>query len=73
MTDKLPTLESATTSDMVRVNLDALHGARKSFREAEGSEEIQSNVRIYADEYFVTGDKVYYEDQIRKGGIVQSK
>ena len=34
LTDQLLALKAATTSDMVRVNLNVLHAARKSFREA---------------------------------------
>ena len=35
LTDQLPTLVAATTSEMVRTNLNALHAAKKSFKEAE--------------------------------------
>ena len=55
----LPALETITTSNMVRVNLNAV---RKSFMEAETSEKVlralRSNVRIYAAERFVTDDSV---------------
>ena len=56
LNDQLP----ATTSEMVKANLNVLHAVRKSFIEAESSEKIQialrSYVRTYADEEFVTGD-----------------
>ena len=71
LTDQLPALETATTSNMVGVNLNALHTTRKSFMEAEASEKIQrslrSNVKTYADEGFVTGESVYYRRQNCKG------
>ena len=71
LTDQLPALEAATTNKMVRINLNALHAARKSFIEVESSEKIQralrSNVRTYADKGFVTGDTVYYWRQNCKG------
>ena len=38
LTDQLPALVAPTTSDMVRVNLNALHVVSKSFMEAESSE-----------------------------------
>ena len=63
LTDQLPALEAATTSNMIRVNLNALHAARKSFMNVESSKKIRralkSNVRIYADDWIVTGDSVY--------------
>lgn len=71
LNDRLPALETATTSDMVRINLNALHAVRKSFMEAESSERIRRalryNVRTYADEGFVTGDCVYYRRQNYNG------
>ncbi|GAB1599998.1 hypothetical protein Ahia01_000277300 [Argonauta hians] len=69
--DQLPALDASTTSDMVRINLNALHSARKRFMEAESSEKIRRalrcNVRHYADEEFETGDSVYYKRQNYKG------
>ena len=51
LTDSLVALEAITTSDMVRLNLNALHAARKSFIEAESREKIwralRANVRKY--------------------------
>ena len=49
LTHWLSALEAATTSDMVRVNLNALYAVRKSFMEVESSKKIwralRSNVR----------------------------
>lgn len=71
LTDQLPAMESSTTSDMVRKNLNALHSARRNFLEAESSERIRralrSNVRTYADEDYATGDQIYYRRQGFKG------
>ena len=68
MTDQLPALAAATTNEVARINLNALHAARKSFIEAESSKIIQralrSNVR---DEEFVTSDTVYYRRLNCKG------
>ena len=70
LTDQLSALEAATTSEMVRLNLNALHAVRKSFREAESNEKIwralRSNVRTYVNEEFVTDDS-YYRRQNCKG------
>ena len=69
--DKLPALESNTSSDIIRKNLQALHGARKNFIQAESSERIRPalrhNVRTYADESFNNGDPVYYKRTKRSG------
>ena len=60
--DKLPALESNTSSDIIRKHLEALHSARKTFIQAESSERIRRalrhNVRTYADESFNNGDPV---------------
>ena len=40
LTHQLTALEAATTNNMVKVNLNALHAVRKSFMEAESSEKI---------------------------------
>ena len=37
---KLPTLESHTSCDLVRENLNAMHSAREQFIKAESSEKI---------------------------------
>ena len=75
LTDQLPTLEAATTSDIVRVNLNAWHAARKIFMKAESSKKLwkasRSNERTYADEGFVTGSTI--EDKAAKDGVVLLK
>ena len=43
LTDELPALKAATTSDMVRKNLNARHVAKKNFKEAESSEELRKS------------------------------
>ena len=52
--DKLSALESNTSGDIIRKNLEALHSARKNFIQAESSERIRQalrhNVCTYADE-----------------------
>ena len=45
LTNQLPAIEAATTSEMIRTNLNALHSAKKSFIEAEPtSEMIRTNL-----------------------------
>ena len=60
-------METATTSGMVRINLNALHAVRKSFIKAKSREKIRralrSNIKTYADEVFVTSDTVYHRRQ----------
>ena len=41
LTDKLPALESTTSSEIIRKNLQAMHSARKRFVEAENSNKIR--------------------------------
>ena len=71
LTDWLSALEAITTSDMVRLNLNALHAARKNFMKAESRKKIQralrSNVRTDAYEGFVTSRSVYYRRLNCKG------
>ena len=61
---------------MVKINLNALHAARKSFREAESSEKIQealiSNIKTYTDEEFVTGDTII-EDKTARDDMILLK
>ena len=69
LTGQIPALKAATTSEMVRTNLNTLHTARKSFIEAESSEKIQralrSNVRTYEDEEFLTRDTIIEDKSAR--------
>ena len=44
ITDLAPALESFTSSDIVRRNLNALHDVRKNFIEAESSERIKRDL-----------------------------
>ena len=51
--DELPAMESHTSSDLIRENLNALHSACENFVKAESSEKIRhtllKNVRIYSE------------------------
>ncbi len=77
LTDQLPASEAVTTSEMVRINLNALHAVRKSFIEADSSEKIwrtlRSNVKTYVDDGFVTGNIVYYRRQTARYSMVLLK
>ena len=68
--DKLPVLESNTSSDIICKNLEALHSVRKNFIQVESSERIRQalrhNVSTYADESFNNGDPVYYKQEEKK-------
>ena len=69
--DKPPALESHTSSDLIRTNLNALHSARKNFIEAESSEKIRralsKNIRSYSEVHYQAGDRVYYRRNSKKG------
>ena len=71
LTDEPPALESRTSSDIVRMNLNAIHQARVNFMRAEASEKIRRalkhKTRTYSDEQFTNGDKVYYRRNNFKG------
>ena len=71
LADRAPALESATPSDLIRTNMNAMHTARIKYVEAESSEKIRRalkhKVRTYADVVFVNGDKVYYRRKNFKG------
>ena len=71
MKDQLQALEAVTTSNIVEVNLNALHAARKNFMEPESNKkiwrELRSHVRTYADEGFLTSDNVCYRRENCKG------
>ena len=64
-------METNTSSDVVRENLNALHSARKNYIMAESSDRIKralrKNVRSYTEVEFVAGEKVYYKRKARKG------
>ena len=69
--NKIPAMETNTSSDVVRENLNALHSARKNYIMAESSDRIKralrKNVRSYTEVEFVAGEKVYYKRKARKG------
>ena len=71
LNDKIPALDSYTTSDIVRINMNAQHAARKNFIANESSEKIRralrSKVRSYSDETYESGMKVYYRRQNFRG------
>jgi transposase InsO family protein len=81
LTDEPPALESGTTVDVIRENMDAMHRARTAFIESESSERIRRalrhNIRTYANETYESGDKVYYRRKGYKGwkgpGVVIGK
>ena len=60
-----PALESVSSSDIVRMNLNALHAARIEFQKCESSEKIRRALRCHIRETKVTslqnGDKVFYK------------
>jgi len=70
VSDELPALESAST-DLVREKLTAIHSARQNFIKAESSEKIKRalkhQVRTYAEEDYVSGDKVHFKRNDTKG------
>ena len=71
ITDLAPALESFTSSDIVRRNLNTLHDARKNFIKGESSEKIKQalrhNVTTDCEENYQNGDKVFYKRRPVKG------
>ena len=71
ITDLAPVLESFTSSDIVRRNLNALHDTRKNFIKAESSERVKRalrlNVRTYCEENYQNEDKVFDKRRAVKG------
>ena len=71
LTDKLPALYPNTENEIVRMNMNARYSAKVGHIEAENSEKIRkalrSKVRSYAEEEYVSGQKVYYKRQNTKG------
>ena len=71
LTDKLPVLESITSSDIIWRNMEAMHKARQNFVQAESSEKMQRalshKVRSYADVKYSNGNKVFYQRKNFKG------
>ena len=66
-----PALESHTSCDLVRQNLNAMHSAREQFVKAESSDKIKrallKNVRTYSEVDFQSGEKVYFRRKNLKG------
>ena len=65
LSSNLPMLETHSSSDLVRENLNALHSARESFIKNENSDKIKKalrhNIRTYAEVNYSPGDKVFYK------------
>ena len=64
-------MNTATSSDLVRENLNALHKARENFVNSESSDRIRRalryNVRTYLEVDFQPGQRVYYKCRKDKG------
>ena len=71
LNNEMPALESFTKSDIVRMNLDAMHKARGNFIKAESSERIRRalrhKVRTYPDQQYENGEQVLYKRKDTKG------
>jgi len=71
LTDRLPALETTTSSEIIRSNLEAIHSARKNYIEAENSDKIRRalkhKTRVYSEEDYQTGDRVYFKRRHHKG------
>ena len=69
--DEPPAHNIDTNSELIRINLEAMHKARENFIKAESSERIRralrAKVRTYADEKFEQGQLVYYKRKNTKG------
>ena len=65
LNSNLPALEAKTSSEIVAMNLNAMHSAREKYIESESSDKlrnaIRSQVRTHNDEKYDTGDIVYYK------------
>ena len=60
--DLAPVLKSFTSSDIVRRNLNALHDLMKKEESSERTKRaLRRNVRIYCEENYQNGDKVFYK------------
>ena len=79
--DKLPALESVSSSEIVRSNLNALHAARQEFVKFESDERLKRalrhNVRATDSSIIENGDEVFYKrndsPEWRGPGIVIGK
>ena len=58
-------------SEITWETIDAIHSARKNYIQAENSQRIRQalkhQVRTYADEVWVNGEKIYFRKKILKG------
>ena len=64
MTEKLPALQSVTTSEILKNHLDAMYSARTAFMKCQADEKIRRALRhpIRAtEEIFLPGDHVFYK------------
>ena len=64
MTDGLPALQGATSSQALEKHLNALHTARKAFIQCEADEKIRRALRHQvraAEDHFESGEMVYYK------------
>ena len=69
--DAPPAMNTATSNDLVRENLNALHKARANFVKLESSDRIRRalkyNVCTYSEIHFQPGIRVYYKCRKDKG------
>ena len=69
--DAPPAMNTATSSDLVRENLNALHKAKENFVKSESSDRIRRalkyNVRTYSEVDFQPGKRVCYKRRKDKG------
>ena len=66
MTEKLPALQGATTSEILKHHLDTMHSARKAFVKCEEDEKIRRALRHpvrATEETFNSGDSVFYKKE----------
>ena len=70
LTNKLPALESATSTDIIRRNMEVLHKARQNFVQSESSEKIQRalchKVRSYGYVKYSNGDSLLSKKKLQK-------
>lgn len=71
LTDLPPALETTTSSDIVRKNLEAIHSARANVVKAQNSDVIRRalkhKLRTSSETNYVNGDKVFYKRKDTKG------
>ena len=71
LTDLPPAMETTTSSDIVRRNLEAIHSARANVMHAQNSDVIRRalthKVRTASETSYEKGDKVFYKRKDSKG------